>query len=181
MCEFLWVYILLQHEVICLSEKVVIRAEDLVSLLRTPEEVKWQIGLKGVYGPDHSLPPTLHSAPTLHPYNTSTNHNNNKVMVANSGEGSGEDVKPTVIKAEGEEGQTSPKIEGGINFEGVKSELSNNFGIKTEANINSSETVDAKDPAALFANELDTLYYPPPVSGALDIREIKREKKLIGE
>ncbi|XP_071539852.1 uncharacterized protein [Panulirus ornatus] len=42
---------LLKHEVVSLSEKVVLRAEDVIGWMRAAVGVKWDTGLLGVYGP----------------------------------------------------------------------------------------------------------------------------------
>ena len=47
---------------VSLSEKVVLRAEDVINIMRAAGGVKWDTGLQGVYGPgsstivDNSLP-----------------------------------------------------------------------------------------------------------------------------
>ncbi|XP_076057980.1 uncharacterized protein LOC143035187 isoform X3 [Oratosquilla oratoria] len=46
-----------EHEVISLSEKVVLRAEDVVGWLRAASGVKWDKGLLGIYGPPSPDPP----------------------------------------------------------------------------------------------------------------------------
>ena len=43
---------LFQHEVISLSEKVVLRAEDVISIMRSASGVKWDVGLQGVFEPN---------------------------------------------------------------------------------------------------------------------------------
>ncbi|XP_066963720.1 uncharacterized protein [Macrobrachium rosenbergii] len=45
-----------EHEVVSLSEKVVLRAEDVIGWMRAAGGVKWDKGLKGVYGPPSQDP-----------------------------------------------------------------------------------------------------------------------------
>lgn len=40
----------MQHEVVSLAEKVVLRAEDVIGWMRAAVGVKWDTGLLGVYG-----------------------------------------------------------------------------------------------------------------------------------
>ncbi|XP_068248465.1 uncharacterized protein [Palaemon carinicauda] len=45
-----------EHEVVSLSEKVVLRAEDVIGWMRAAGGVKWDKGLRGVYGPPSQDP-----------------------------------------------------------------------------------------------------------------------------
>lgn len=46
----------MQHEVVSLSEKVVLKAEDVIGWMRAAVGVKWDTGLLGVYGPPSQDP-----------------------------------------------------------------------------------------------------------------------------
>ncbi|KAK7066350.1 AT-rich interactive domain-containing protein 5B, partial [Halocaridina rubra] len=56
------------HEVVSLSEKVVLRAEDVIGWMRAAGGVKWDKGLLGVYGPpsqDPNIPSDAHYSPPI--------------------------------------------------------------------------------------------------------------------
>lgn len=58
----------LQHEVVSLSEKVVLRAEDVIGWMRAAGGVKWDRGLLGVYCPptqDTNAPTDAHYTPPI--------------------------------------------------------------------------------------------------------------------
>ena len=139
---------------ICLSEKVVIRAEDLVTLIRSAVEVKWHTGMRGVYGAHPS-----------HMDNSYTPLANNNIKQEHS------------IKQENNIKQENIKQEHSIKQE-VKEEESNNTTPNNKYDCKNNACVKMEKPNTECP---DTMYYPPSVYGGIDIREIKMEKKLVGE
>ena len=96
----------------------------MVSLIRTPVEVKWTTGLRGVYGHQPSLV-------------TITSNNSN----------------------------------------GLKREDKNGHNKTNGVKVEEDTKVDLLAGNAV----LDTMYYPPPITGGVDVREIKKMKQIIGE